>query len=417
MKRILITLNAFLLSLVLPRLPDRLFRTWQTHALARWIVHDLPNVNAYANRPRSLNELPILEKSDVLKRFQDFNTQSFTRANVRASLETDCKIQDFTTGASSGTSGNRGLFVISDAERFRWLGSIVAKTIPDLLLRRPRVAVLLPQTTPLYDSANEASPITLRVFDLNSGLENWVVDLEDFAPNVLVAPPKVLRHLAETQVRLDLQRVFSASETLDPADRPIIEAWAQSDLHQIYMASEGLFAVSCKLGRLHLAEDSVFFEFSPVGDGLVNPIVSCFRRSTQILARYRMNDLLRLSDQPCPCGSAFQAVDEIIGRMDDCFRLHKAGQAILVTPDTLRTAVVSADPSINDFRLIQLDATNVELKLSKNVSETVAEMARTAVSDLLNRRSDSVSVFVTRQDLVWATDQKLRRVLCKLPHL
>ncbi len=417
MKRILITLNAFLLSLVLPRLPDRLFRTWQTHALARWIVHDLPNVNAYANRPRSLNELPILEKSDVLKRFQDFNTQSFTRANVRASLETDCKIQDFTTGASSGTSGNRGLFVISDAERFRWLGSIVAKTIPNLLLRRPRVAVLLPQTTPLYDSANEASPITLCVFDLNSGLENWVADLEDFAPNVLVAPPKVLRHLAETQVRLDLQRVFSASETLDPADRPIIEAWAQSDLHQIYMASEGLFAVSCKLGRLHLAEDSVFFEFSPVGDGLVNPIVSCFRRSTQILARYRMNDLLRLSDQPCPCGSAFQAVDEIIGRMDDCFRLHKAGQAILVTPDTLRTAVVSADPSINDFRLIQLDATNVELKLSKNVSETVAEMARTAVSDLLNRRSDSVSVFVTRQDLVWATDQKLRRVLCKLPHL
>ncbi|TIU20141.1 MAG: CoF synthetase, partial [Mesorhizobium sp.] len=111
------------------------------------------------------------------------------------------------------------------------------------------------------------------------------------------------------------------AETLDPVDRPVIEGFFRLPLDQIYMATEGLFAVTCRQGGLHLAEDSVFFEFEPAGEGLVTPLVTAFRRQTQIMARYRMNDLLRLSDQPCRCGSPLRCVDEIVGRIDDVFRL------------------------------------------------------------------------------------------------
>ncbi|TGU70391.1 CoF synthetase, partial [Mesorhizobium sp. M1C.F.Ca.ET.144.01.1.1] len=135
---------------------------------------------------------------------------------------------------------------------------------------------------------------------------------------------KMLRHLAAENFRLRPKRVFSASETLDPVDRPVIESFFRLPLDQIYMATEGLFAVTCRKGGLHLAEDSVFFEFEPAGEGLVTPLVTAFRRRTQIMARYRMNDLLRLSGQPCGCGSPLRCVDEIVGRIDDVFRLGSA---------------------------------------------------------------------------------------------
>lgn len=82
----------------------------------------------------------------------------------------------------------------------------------------------------------------------------------------------------------------------------MIEA-AFGPLEQIYMATEGLLAVTCRDGTLHLCEDSVKFEFEPVGEGLVSPLVTAFRRQAQIMARYRLNDLLRLSTSPCRCGS------------------------------------------------------------------------------------------------------------------
>ena len=115
------------------------------------------------------------------------------------------------------------------------------------------------------------------------------------------------------------------------------------------MATEGLFAVSCREGRLHLAEDSIHFEFEPAGGGLVTPLITAFRRRTQIMARYQMNDLLRLSETPCRCGSPLRAVDEVVGRMDDVFRLPSAQGDILVTPDTVRNAVLKVDRRIDDF--------------------------------------------------------------------
>ena len=44
-------------------------------------------------------------------------------------------------GMSTGTSGNRGYYVITARERFVWLGTILAKTVPDALWRSHRVAL------------------------------------------------------------------------------------------------------------------------------------------------------------------------------------------------------------------------------------------------------------------------------------
>ena len=88
---------------------------------------------------------------------------------------------------------------------------------------------------------------------------------------------------------------------------------------------------------MHLAEDVTCFEFEPAGDRLVSPLVTGFRRSFQIMARYRMNDLLRLSVKPCACGSPLRSIREVAGRKDDALSFARAdGTDIFVSPDIMR---------------------------------------------------------------------------------
>lgn len=403
--------KSFLRTRALARLDRAEFDLAQSRALRRWLDRDLPRVAAYPAAPRHLQDLPIMDKARLLADFASFNRQGVGVEAVRLALGRDCRIGALTVGASTGTSGNRGYFVITEAERFRWLGTILAKTIAGLPFRPLRVAILLPQDTRLYGSARSIPGIGLRFFPLAAGLDSWRGALEGFAPTVIVAPPRILRQLVEAQVRLAPLRLFSAGETLDPVDRHVIETGFCVPLGQIYMATEGLLAVTCPEGRLHLAEDSIHFEFEPVGDGLVSPLITSFRRQEQILARYRMNDLLRLSDQPCPCGAPHRVVDEVVGRMDDCFRL--AGR--LITPDILRNAVVCADPRITDFRVIQHSDGAVELALPPDLPETAAEAARAAVAAACTARSAPIPVALRRAPLAAELGRKLRRIECRLP--
>src|SRR6266850_6914356 len=96
-----------------------------------------------------------------------------------------------------------------------------------------------------------------------------------------------------------------------------------------------------------------------------------------------MNDLLRLSERACRCGSPLRTVDEIVGRMDDVFRLASAEGPILLTPDILRNAVLKADRRIDDFRLIQTAPDAIELRLAPNLDGEAAVAAHQAVRALL----------------------------------
>ncbi|CAN7765307.1 F390 synthetase-related protein [Mesorhizobium sp. LjNodule214] len=390
------------------------FERWQARTLRRWLDRDLPLAPFYGKAPHHLGDLAVTDKALLMANFERFNIGGVSTRDAWAAASADGRLGDLTVGASTGTSGNRGLFVISEAEKYRWLGTILAKAAPDLLWRGMRVAVILPQNTGLYDSARRSRRIELRFFDLTLGPEHWRAALEDFAPTVIIAPPKMLRYFAATGFRPSPQRIFSAAETLDPVDRPVIEAFFRLPIDQIYMATEGLFAVTCRQGGLHLAEDSVFFEFEPAGDGLVTPLVTTFRRQTQIMARYRMNDLLRLSEAPCRCGSPLRTVDEIVGRMDDVFRLASVDGPILLTPDILRNAVLKADRRIDDFRLIQTAPDAIELRLAPDLDDEAAAAAHHAVRALLTARKSAAAVALLRVPLPLETARKLRRVECRV---
>ena len=392
------------------------FLHWQTRTLRRWLERDLPAVDFYRNAPSRLADLPVIDKAVVMQDFAAFNRGRITAEQGWHALATTGEHEGISIGASTGTSGNRALYAITPAEQNRWLGTILAKALPGVLSAPERVAVILPQSSSLYEGANRSRLLRLAFFDLRQGFEHWLSELETFAPTTVVAPPRVLRHLAEQAKGLRPRKLFAGAETLDSVDRTIIETHFGVTLGQIYMATEGLFAVSCPHGRLHLAEDANLFEFEPVEGGLVAPLVTGFRRRFQIMARYRMNDLMRLSEAPCACGSPLQAVDEIVGRMDDVFVFERTdGARLVVTPDVMRNAVLDAARDITDFRILQEGRNAVTLVLSPALPAASAEAARRALGHLFMQRGLTPALSLRRETMVFEPHRKLRRVECRLP--
>ncbi|MBB3917737.1 MULTISPECIES: CoF synthetase [Rhizobium] len=387
------------------------FERWQAAALQHWLERDLPGVDFYRGATPRLEMLPIIDKTTVMADFAAFNRGRITAEEGWRAVETTGRIGDVSVGASTGTSGNRALYAVNASEQDRWLGTILAKTAPRFLIEPERVAVVLPQNSALYDGANRSRLLRLKFFDLRQGVESWQPALESFAPTTIVAPPRVLGHLAKHSERLKPRRLFAGAETLDPVDRTIIEARFGRKLGQIYMATEGLFAVSCAQGRLHLAEDANVFEFEPVAGGLVAPRVTGFRRQFQIMARYRMNDLLRLSDRPCACGSPLRAVDEIVGRLDDTFVFDRIdGVRLLVTPDVMRNAVLAAARTITDFRILREDPETIVLVLEPKLADENAKAAQHALSQVFSQRDLSPTIVLRREAMVFEPHRKLRRV-------
>lgn len=406
MKQVFSALGAFASSLRVARMSRPAFERWQQRKLDRWLSNDLRRVAFYKDAAPRLDALPVIDKATVMERFEDFNLANITASQGWEAFAGTGEIDGISIGASTGTSGNRALYGVSAAERYRWLGSILAKTIPGFMLRRERVAVILPQSSALYDGANKSGRLRLKFFDLREGSEVWLNALEAFDPTTVIAPPRVLRHFAEIDAKLSPRRIYAGAETLDPMDRSVIETYFNRALGQIYMATEGLLGVSCSHGKLHLAEDATFFEFEDVGDGLVSPITTGFRRSFQIMARYRMNDLLRLSDTPCSCGSPLRVVDEVVGRMDDAFVFGK----VLITPDIMRNAVLDAARDIDDFRVFREAEKGVTLVLKPCCSTRDADAAQTALAHVFHKRGIDVDVHVKRDPLALDLGRKLRRI-------
>jgi putative adenylate-forming enzyme len=261
-----------------------------------------------------------------------------------------------TAGLSSGTSGTRGVFLASAAERRAWAGTALAKVLPRPLWQTHRVALFLRAGSPLYSTISSRR-IRFEYFDLSRPLEESVGRLNAFRPTLLLAPPAILRRLAESDV-LDVQpeKVVSVADVLEGMERASIEARFGGPVHQIYQATEGFLAATCAHGTLHLNEDVLHVELVPVGGlpGCFTPLLTDFRRTTQPTVRYALDDVLRLRPGPCPCGSPHRALEAVEGRLSALFRSARMdGRAdAIFAPSDFHEAMLSLDGAVLDYRIL-----------------------------------------------------------------
>ncbi len=337
---------------------------YRTH----WMSHDL----------QDWRTLPTVDKQLMMANFDTFNTRGIKRdVAMEVALEAE-RSRDFrpvldglTVGLSSGTSGHRGLFMASPWEQAAWAGAILARTLHRLPRRRLRVAFFLRSNSNLYEQVGGLL-IQFRYFDLMLPLAEAVSALNDFQPQIIVGPPSLLGFLADEQADGHLHirpgRLISVAEVLEPHDQQRIGATFNAPVHQIYQCTEGLLAVSCEQGSLHIQEDAAFLQFEPLpgSDGeRVTPIVTDLWRRTQPIIRYRLNDVLQLDPDPCRCGSSFRVIRAIEGRCDDiCYFESLAGGTRPFFPDTIRRMILLASPDIVDYLVVQERCGHLHVYLS-----------------------------------------------------
>jgi putative adenylate-forming enzyme len=325
-----------------------------------WAGHDLAGWRA----------LPTIDKRLMMVNFARFNTLGVSAdESLEVALRAE-RSRDFTptlygvtVGLSSGTSGHRGVFLASPEEQAGWAGVILSRTLHQLT-GRLRVAFFLRSNSNLYVQVGGAL-IQFQYFDLMTPITEAVARLNLFQPHIVIGPPSLLgalaNEMARSRLRIHPQRLISVAETLEPQDRECLQGAFQAPVHEIYQCTEGLLAISCTHGSLHIQEDLVALQFEPLGDQgtrlgteRVTPIVTDLWRKTQPIIRYRLNDVLRLANKPCRCGSDFRVIEAIEGRCDDvCYFVTDDGDTRPFFPDVIRRMILLASDGIAEYQAVQ----------------------------------------------------------------
>jgi putative adenylate-forming enzyme len=308
-------------------------------------------------------ELPTMDKAAMMANFDDLNTVGVRRDEALALAMRAEESRDFaptlngvTVGLSSGTSGSQGVFVVSPRERWQWVGAVLARVLPGSLLRPQRVAFFLRANSNLYTSV-ASRHIRFEYFDLLAPLDHHLARLNALRPTILVAPPSMLRLLAEAAVALRDRpdKLIAVAEVLDPLDEAFISRQFEQRVHQVYQATEGFLAATCAHGTLHLNEDLVAVQREPLDaeQRKFVPIITDFHRTSQPIIRYRLDDILTERAEPCPCGSVLLALDSIEGRCDDLLYFQGAEELVPVFPDFIRRVLITSSPALVSYVVVQ----------------------------------------------------------------
>jgi phenylacetate-CoA ligase len=305
-----------------------------------------------------LAQLPILGKATMMEAFDELVTD---RAIRLRDVEQHVQRGDdalylgrYTVLSTSGTTGQRGVFLFDPRE---WLVALGAITRPlawngaPRPWQRPRSALIASAASWHY-SARIGRSLATRVvptlrLDAALPTPQLVAALNDWRPDMLALYPSVLRQLADEQLsgRLHIapRHIGTSAERLDEATRCRAHEAFGLRVFDTYGATEyAPIATECAAGSLHLLEDRAVIEVVdergravPAGEPGARLLLTVLDRRTQPLVRYEISDALRERPGPCACGRPFRRVEAIEGRAEDTLVLGGAAIPPKLWHDTL----------------------------------------------------------------------------------
>jgi len=308
-----------------------------------------------------LEDFPIINKQIFMDNFDQINTVDIKKdeaynvaIQAEQSRDFSSKIGEISVGLSSGTSGSRGIFLVSPEESIAWAGYILKRMLPTPYLQQHKIAFFLRANSNLYESVN-SFVIKFTFYDLLIPIEEHIERLNKTQPTILIAPAQVLRLLAQSdKLKIQPKKIISVAEVLEREDEVLIEERFAQKVHQIYQCTEGFLAHTCKEGNLHLNEDRVYIEKEWIDEesGRFSPIITDFYRTSQPIIRYKLDDILVYDATPCSCGSVFTCIQKIEGRCDDILKVKSVDKKeYLLYPDFIRRAIITASEKVEEYRV------------------------------------------------------------------
>jgi phenylacetate-CoA ligase len=294
-----------------------------------------------------LDQLPVLTKAQMMDQFDSLVTDRTVHLEDIKRYMQDLERSHYFLGryvinATSGSSGHPAIVLWSRGEWATTMASAFARTpIPFSFIHKRKLAQIASTTAFHMSAQGGTSAQNLLMPTLLLGatepLNSMVRRLNDWQPDVLVVYASMGRILADEQLagRLKIapQAVMVGSEVLTAETRRRIEeAWGQHVFNNYATTEVGGIAVECDQHRgMHVMEDLVMVENvdkdnQPVPPGVFGDklLVTPLYKRTQPLIRYVIEDRVRFSSEPCPCGRPFKLIDAIEGRIQEVLSFRGA---------------------------------------------------------------------------------------------
>lgn len=318
--------------------------------------------------------LPTINKAIMMKFFDTINTADLKKDEVMEYAVEKELNKDYlgyyrdryVVGLSSGTSGNKGLYVTPKALTTQLPAAFLSRGGVRLSDLPARILFMLRVFSQGFNDIN-APFLKLKYLHTMTPVKEIVQTLKKQRINILMAPPSLLRVLLPYAEEIHgLKKVITYAEVLEKEEKARFAAAFRCPVLEIYQASEGQMGSPCKKGQLHINEDMIYVELydekgAPVQDAKTpvhRMIVTNLVNRVQPLIRYEMNDLIALGEA-CPCGSHFRVIDHIIGRHDDVLLLtNEDGVERSVFPDLVSRWIMTTSDAIREYRVFHKQHTN-----------------------------------------------------------
>ncbi|MEN8250064.1 MAG: F390 synthetase-related protein [Bacteroidota bacterium] len=340
----------------------------------------------------SLNDFPVINKKLFMDNFDDINTVSINKEEalqvaLQAENDRDFSetIKGITVGLSTGTSGNKGIFLASDNERARWVAAILHRVI-GFSWKQRKVAFFLRANSKLYESVN-SSLLKFTFFDILNSQEQNIAKLIKLDPDILVGQPSVLSSIADyyksNNRKSNFTKVISVAEVLEPLEKKYLEQVFKIKIDQVYQCTEGFLATTCQYGNMHFNEDFLIIEKKEIeSEGRYSPIITDLYRTSQPIIRYHLDDII-ISANKCPCGSIYEAIEQIEGRKDDVIKLNNdEGKLVSIYPDFIRRQIVSTSDSIKSYMVRQVSANRLLISIEPDTKENKIKLQNNLLDNL-----------------------------------
>ncbi|PWY56892.1 CoF synthetase [Legionella qingyii] len=351
----------------------------QFRKLIKKTLYKSPFYQPYLDKP--FKEWPIINKKIMMQHFDEINTVKITKdqalklaLKAESTRDFSALINGIAVGLSSGTSGNRGLFLVNEKERDAWAGILLAKALPKGLKRKERIAFFLRANNKLYTNLSKGKKIQFHFFDLLENFEIHLDRLNKIQPTLLSAPTSVLLALSREKQRLSItpEKIFAVAEVMEQRDEEIIKNAFNCQVAQVYQCTEGFLAISDKdSNHLLMNEEYLIIEKEWLDEKRFVPIITDLLRTTQPIIRYRLDDVL-IEEQS---NDVFTRLERIEGRVGDICYATQNNKVFPLFADLIRQKMASFTFEFDDYTIQQHALNQFTIQITPDLPDKDALIA------------------------------------------
>ena len=327
-----------------------------------------------------IKKFPIINKSIMMENFSTLNTCGIDKEDVLAYAVEKELNKDYlgyyqglyVIGLSSGTSGNKGIYITPKKMTKRLPAVFLARSGLSLSDLPMKILFCLRVFSQGFNDIN-APLMKLSYLSTMTPPRSIIETMNDKKINILMAPPSLIRFLVplKNEIKIKLKKIVTYAEVLTLEDKKLFEETFKTKVIEIYQASEGQMASACTKGKLHINEDLVFVElYDELGNIIDKPhvighqmIITNLINFAQPLIRYEMNDMIVLDEQ-CSCGSHFRTIEKIIGRRDDLLYFYNLQhEKKYVFPDLFARWMITTSDMIREFQVYQEEIGHIKITI------------------------------------------------------